>query len=44
MDKYLKLLETYTLEELIASMELEPAELLELLEAQGYEINVEIPV
>jgi hypothetical protein len=44
MEKFLKLLEVYTLEEILGSMELEPAEALEVLEEMGYRINLEEPL
>ena len=44
MDRYLKLLEVYSVEEILEHLELETHELLELLEAQGYEITLEEPL
>jgi hypothetical protein len=44
MERYLKLLEVYSLEDILASMELEPAEALEVLEEMGYKVNLEEPV
>lgn len=44
MEKYLKLLEVYTLEEILENVSLEPAELLELLEDMGYEITLLEPL
>jgi hypothetical protein len=44
VNKYLKLLEVYKLEEILENMELEPSEALEVLEEQGYEITLEEPL
>lgn len=44
MDRYFKFLEVYTIEEILEHLEIEPQELLELLEEQGYEITLEGPL
>jgi hypothetical protein len=44
MERFLKLMEVYSLEEILENMELEPAEALELLGQFGYECTLEEPL
>ncbi len=41
---YEKLLEVYTLEELLVALDLEPVDILRLLDEQGYLEGLDIPV
>ena len=44
MSRWEKLLEVYTVEEILESMELEVSEALELLEAMGYTTDLQEPL